>query len=301
MKLSKEVSPSPVLSREAGHTPKRSKESLSIRKRWKEISPKYSKESGTPKHSKESSSLLSHKRFSKEGLEESKSSLQRKIKRFASLTGFKSQKTQADKREESFKSERSGKAGLMRGTSPGWKRKRKSFSKYLDRFSYFKHIDEEKRTNTPSRRRKLVWGLRKKESQKIPVREVEAVVPPRLSDISHAHCEIVDVQELQHKIKVRRKQLRMISDIMCCVSITAIILSLTIALFGFSACYIAHIEYTVQKAAAMQMGKQWKSQCGRKKLQRMIYNNLYEETNCSLPSIEFAQWTNWSKCLKGSV
>ncbi|EYC39189.1 hypothetical protein Y032_0670g1376 [Ancylostoma ceylanicum] len=143
---------------------------------------------------------------------------------------------------------------------------------------------------------KMFAGLRRKESQRIPVREVE---PPRLSDTTHAHCEIVDVRELQHRIKLRQRQLRLISDWMRRASVVAIVLSLTVALFGFSACYLCHLEYTVHKAAALQLSKQWKSQCGRRKLHRIIDGNIYEETDCYMPSISTAKWSDWSTCING--
>ncbi|ETN79505.1 hypothetical protein NECAME_02624, partial [Necator americanus] len=191
----------------------------------------------------------------------------KKLRRFASWKGFaRSQKTQQEIQEELLSESRN---------------------------------QGDEKTSVRRKRLFALVGLRRKESQRIPVREVE---PPRLSDTTHvrqaiqAHCEIVDVRELQHKIKIRQKQLRTISDWLCRASVVAVILSLTITVLE---CYAAHLENIVQKAAALQISKQWKSQCGRRKLQRIVYGNTYEETDCQIPSISTADWSAWSICVRG--
>ncbi|KAK6750477.1 hypothetical protein RB195_002445 [Necator americanus] len=209
------------------------------------------------KRSKEFTPRRSFSKYSKEdGL-----SVQKKLRRFASWKGFaRSQKTQQEIQEELLSESRN---------------------------------QGDEKTSVRRKRLFALVGLRRKESQRIPVREVE---PPRLSDTTHAHCEIVDVRELQHKIKIRQKQLRTISDWLCRASVVAVILSLTITVLE---CYAAHLENIVQKAAALQISKQWKSQCGRRKLQRIVYGNTYEETDCQIPSISTADWSAWSICVRG--
>ncbi|KHJ81764.1 hypothetical protein OESDEN_18548, partial [Oesophagostomum dentatum] len=161
----------------------------------------------------------------------------------------------------------------------------------------------ERHIGSSSKRRKMFAGLRRKESHKIPVREVE---PPRLGEIAHAQCEIVDVYELQHKIKLRQKRLRMLSDWMCRVSVLVVIICSSLSLYGFSASHIAQHEAWVQEAAASQMRNEWEPQCDVtesdhsgpiRKMKRLIHNNVYEETDCRLMSISEAEWSPWSSCI----
>ncbi|KAK6045104.1 hypothetical protein COOONC_17391 [Cooperia oncophora] len=134
---------------------------------------------------------------------------------------------------------------------------------------------------SPRRKKKFV-GLRKKESKRIPVRELE---PPRLSDVAQrrqqrvgkktrlsreipesvqevvrktAKCEIVDIQELQHRIKKRTKRLRYLSDWLCWISVIVIIICMIVAFIEY---YVAHLELTVQKAVAQQTSIEWKPIC----------------------------------------